>query len=79
MRPLALGLIALLLLTGCSTTLTNVVGQTRTCEVPGAAVLAACTDGRSCLILGAVIGAVALTTAGFYAYCIHRAHEEGYE
>lgn len=79
MKPLALALILLLLFSGCATTMTNAVGETRTCAVPGGSFLAACAGKESCLIVGAVIGAIVLATAGFYAYCVHRAHQDGFE
>jgi len=75
-------LLAALLIAGCSTTMTNVVGDTRTCSTLGAELLvggAWCQGKEGCIILGSIIGAATIATVGYYQWCVYRAHQDGYE
>jgi hypothetical protein len=74
-------LLVVLLISGCSTTMTNAVGETRTCSTVGAGLFAGgawCQGKEACIILGSVIGAVTIATAGYYQWCVYRAHQDGY-
>jgi len=80
MRPTAVLLLLLLLTTGCARTLTNVVGEQRTCLVPADLTSTVICSGREgCGIAAALVGLVALAALAAYGACIHQAHEEGFE
>ena len=78
-RTLAL-LLLLLFLPGCAKTLTNVVGDQRTCKVENmTAQVYICSGRDACGALGAVALLFTLIAVGAYHACVHQAHEEGYE
>jgi hypothetical protein len=80
MRTIALFLILILFTPGCAKTMTNVVGDQRTCKVENVMQsVYVCSGREACGLLGGVALIFALISVAAYHACVYQAHEEGFE